>query len=257
MKWYSESTAENTLMKPLKELKIGNQTISGYDYTKTFEQNLVRAMEELRKAGCNERVVHEYQAAVMNLALEYMRKKYDPSHADERQSERGDVALWRTTLKRLVPDVSLILLVGAGNGTEWVIEKKCIAIDVNGTALKENPQERKIETSANRLPLKEESIDCYVAFRTLQSTGVLYTQALAEARRVLKKAGTIIVSFPTIEYDRKKETVRKRASITCLEECTEMQLDISTQKFIQPFKQSFELLHAYRYISEDFLIGRK
>ena len=102
-----------------------------------------------------------------------------------------------------MPKEGIILDIGSGDG---VLNKfltkniKLISLDLSSELLKLNKNKNKIQASAQQLPIKTNSIDHISTFTIIQDLPEP-TKALKEIKRVIKKNGTIILSFLNMAKD--------------------------------------------------------
>ncbi|MFZ3032297.1 MAG: class I SAM-dependent methyltransferase [Candidatus Moraniibacteriota bacterium] len=93
-----------------------------------------------------------------------------------------------------------IAIVGGNDGHETQYLKgklkEVYVIDLAKDALRKVKRGIPIFASAEKLPFIDEFLDYYLAFRTLYSQHVDLDACLAEAKRILKKGGTLIISIP-------------------------------------------------------------
>lgn len=109
----------------------------------------------------------------------------------------GKRASVRTLLNSLKFRNKTFLDIGSGTGgmttflTEW---GSVTGVENNETALQLNIHKPLVKADAKKLPFKDESFDCVTIFDVLYHKNIDEAAVLAEAARVLKKDGYLIVT---------------------------------------------------------------
>jgi 2-polyprenyl-3-methyl-5-hydroxy-6-metoxy-1,4-benzoquinol methylase len=103
-------------------------------------------------------------------------------------------------LKKLIENVKTLDM-GAADGklTQQLVDsKKVTAIDFYKDEIRNNPAKRKVIGDITRMPFKNNQFDQVLLFEVLehQTTADNRIKILTEAKRVLRKKGTLILSTP-------------------------------------------------------------
>ncbi len=101
--------------------------------------------------------------------------------------------LRKALILRNLPREGLILEIGAGPGVFPEVSDRIIALDANLEILRQGSYARVCGLNES-LPFANESFDAVVAAGTFEYSPL--PDALSEARRVLKKNGLLVASFP-------------------------------------------------------------
>jgi len=112
-------------------------------------------------------------------------------------------------IETFLPKKGTLLDLGSGDGVlNQFISKdtNLISFDLSIELLKLNPNKKKINGSALNLPFKNNTIDNISSFTVFQDLPDVML-AIAEAKRVLKKDGTFILSF--LKISSKADTLIK------------------------------------------------
>ena len=100
-------------------------------------------------------------------------------------------------IKDYLPDLDeLVLDLGSGDGVlnQFIQNSQIISLDLSNQLLKLNKNKTRILASAQNLPFKNDKFEFIISFTMLQDTPDPI-KVLDEMKRVIKKDGTIILSF--------------------------------------------------------------
>lgn len=236
----------------------------GVNYEESINQ-IRRRLESLPiERSLVEEIFLEYQK---NIGLVNNEKYSSESFLDMHQFEReyANDEPWPSHMKRLAQKVGIkdemtLLNVGINDGQEMEgLENKIIGIDLSDKAMQKGidkyPNMSFVKGSANDLPIESNSMDVYISFRTLCVTGIYESRALSEAKRVLKDGGLILISIPSVNYD-KGDTLNKGKYN--IEPCKRNDFNEEAKRFYDLLEnKGFVDLRAYKNGVEDFILGVK
>ncbi|RME54903.1 class I SAM-dependent methyltransferase [Candidatus Woesearchaeota archaeon] len=273
--WYEIELKENALENTFNSLIASNSVDElrlirqhfVFDKDDSYENNMHRIKLELSKIDVNDITVQQFFDIFQKEVCRINNEKYGSrSFLDMHQYEReyANDEPWCDHLKRLVKMVGitndmLLVNVGINDGKEMEgLENKIVGVDLSDKAMKDGNDYNNItfmKGSANKLPFNSGIFDAYLSFRTLCVTGVYETLALSEAQRVLKPGGIILISIPSINYD-KGDTLNK--SDYNIFRCSYNELDEKSKKYYSLLgRLGFGQLESYLNGVENFISGRK
>lgn len=274
--WYEVELKKEALQKTLSSFSnnYGNMIVSNikqnfiFSKEQSYEENMNRIREKLKKAQINEGLIDdffsEYQKNINTLNdMKYGNASFFEIHQFEREYANGEP--WEIHLKRLFDMIKtkksdIILNVGINDGKEMEgIENKIIGIDLSEKALRNGKANYKsitfMEGSANSLPISSESVDMYLSLRTLCITGVYESIAVSEAKRVLKPDGRILISIPSVQYDKGDILLKGKYN---LQPFKTSEISGEILKYYNLLeKKGFVDLQIFRNGVEDFIYGVK
>ncbi|MEK6816272.1 MAG: class I SAM-dependent methyltransferase, partial [Nanoarchaeota archaeon] len=186
-----------------------------FDREKSYEDNFSRIRLNLEDKGYSSDLIQKIFSSYQQNLVKLNNKKYGSEsfigmHQYEREYANDEP--WPMHVRRLAEKVGIdcdmtILNVGINDGKEMEgLDNKIIGLDLCDQAMEQGIRDYNnicfIKGSANDLPIPTASVDAYISFRTLCVTGIYETQALLEANRALRNGGTILISLPTVTYDK-------------------------------------------------------
>lgn len=233
-----------------------------------YEENINRIRKRLELSLVERNLIEdtflEYQKNINTLNNEkYGSKSFLDMHQFEREYANDEP--WPFHMRRLAQKVGIkanrvILNVGINDGQEMEgLENKIIGVDLSDKAMQKGIGKYHnisfVKGSANDLPLESNSMDVYISFRTLCVTGIYENYALSEAKRILKNGGLILISIPSVNYDKGGTLNKGKYNI---KPCKRNDFNEEAKRFYDLLENhGFVGLQAYKNGVEDFISGVK